>query len=196
MTYPSKTLLGLAVSCSLFVIGCDTDPGDVGESAEDTGSSDTLPSTSDPTASGTSSASGTTADPSVSGTTTDPSASGTTIGTTTDRTSTTASPTGSGDTGSDTEGESTTGSDTEAGTGTDDSGTGGTQVDDCSECGADEVCVRYVALAAESFCFPMPDACEDGIDCACGSDFCNELYDQCIEPAEEGILNCECSICA
>jgi len=190
MTYASKTLQSFAISCSLIVIACDTDPGDVGESAETTAASDSMSATSEPTASSTGAPTTTSGVP----TTGDPSMSGTTATATTDGMSTTGDP-GSSSTGSDTQGESDTGSDATTSTGTGDSGTGGTQVDDCSECEAGDVCVRYVAFVAESFCFPMPDACEDGIDCACGADFCNVLYDQCIEPAEDNTLNCECSSC-
>lgn len=193
MTYASKTTLGLAISCSLFVLACDTDPGDVGESAEGSGSSDSTPGTSGPASSTGGSDSATT---SGTPTTADPSMSGTTDAPSTGATSSTAGSTGPGSTGSDTQDESTGGTDTENSTGTGGSGAGGTQVDDCSECDDGDVCVRYVALVAESFCFPMPDACEDGLDCACGATFCNALYDLCIEPSEIDTLNCECSVCA
>lgn len=191
MTYRWKTIRGLAVSCSLLLLACDTDPGDVGESAGGT-STQGQPTTSDTTSAsgsgpvGTSGTSGTTADPSMSGTTDAPGTQGT--ATTTEATDTTTTDPGTS--------EGSTGSETDASTSTGGSGTGGTQVDDCSECEDGDVCVRYVALTSESFCFPMPAECESGIDCGCGASFCNELYDTCIEPAEDDTLHCECSICA
>ncbi|MGH1346242.1 MAG: hypothetical protein ACRBN8_32045 [Nannocystales bacterium] len=196
MTVSSHPLKSLFLVSALFGVACDTPPGDVGESANDTAASEGMPTTAG--SEGSSSGGNgmpTTADPGGSST------SGTGDASVTDGMPTTADPGTSGTSatsgGTDSVGMPTTATTDVGSTGEDDSDSGESPVDDCSECGPGDVCVRHVALTAETFCVPMPDACGDGLDCECGAaTLCNELYDTCIEPTEPNQLDCECSVCA
>ncbi len=184
MTFASTMLRTLAVSCTVLLFACDSPPGDVGETA-DTGESKGMPTT----ASGGSSSTGEPTSDSMP--TTASGGSSSTGEPTSDSMPTTASGTGTSSTGgAESGGMPTTASGSSTGGDTE-----GVPVDDCAECGVGDICLRFVAFTTERFCVPLPGRCAADVDCECGAQLCNELYDVCIDPAEEGTLNCECSTC-
>jgi hypothetical protein len=106
----------------------------------------------------------------------------------------------SSDGGTDGSGSDGSGSDTGASSSSSDDGAsssseGGMGLPECEVCEDDEVCVANQAFATTYECQPMPKACEDDVDCECGSSLCVEPYVGCFDPPEASTLFCACIAC-
>lgn len=185
MTDTRYRFVASALASLLFAASntaCDTDPGDIGETASGSSGSNGGEDGGGSTSAG---EPATSAAPETSAAETSGSSGGDPV---------TATATESDGSGSTTDGTTAT-----TGDGGGESSTGEPgdpqPVADCSECDGGQVCLAFVAFTTEFFCAPMPATCVGDIDCACGAQLCNEIYDVCIEPPEAGRLNCECSAC-